>query len=155
QLADIGLEADILLEPVRRNSGPAIAAGATYVRANGDDPVMLSLAADHVILDEDSFRRACRSAVEAAGRGRIVMFGIRPNRPATEYGYIRPGSNGEAGVLDVEHFVEKPDCSAAERYVADGYFWNSGNLLFRASTLLEEYAAFEPETVRSIAEAVS
>jgi len=155
QLDEIGVEADVLLEPVRRDSGPAIAAGATYARSHSDDPIMLALAADHVILDDDSFRNACRSAREAAERGRIVMFGIRPNRAATEYGYIMPGSNGEAGVLDVERFVEKPDSPTAELYVEGGYFWNSGNLLFRASILLDEYAAFEPETVRSIAEAVS
>src|SRR5262249_19474737 len=154
QLAEIGADADILLEPVRRDSGPAIAAGATYARGRGDDPVMLALAADHVILDEDSFLAACKSALKAAERGRIVMFGIRPTRPATEYGYIRPGSNGEAGVLDVECFVEKPDGPTAERYVADGYVWNSGNLLFRASIFLDEYAALEPDAAKSIAEAV-
>jgi mannose-1-phosphate guanylyltransferase/mannose-6-phosphate isomerase len=155
QLAEIGAEADIVLEPACRDSGPAIAAGATYARDRSDDPIILALAADHVILDEGSFVAACRNAFAAANGGRIVLFGIRPDRAATEYGYIRPGGNGDAGVYDVERFVEKPDAPTAERYVADGCLWNSGNILFRASIFLDEYAAFEPETVTSVAEAVA
>ena len=154
QLAAIGAEADILLEPARRDSGPAISAGAAYARNRGDDPVVLALAADHVIHDESAFIGGCRTALQAADQGRIVTFGIRPDRPATEYGYIMPSAKENAGVFDVERFIEKPDPATAQRYVADGYLWNSGNILFRASTFLEEYAVFELESSKSIGQAV-
>src|SRR5262249_58579289 len=143
QLAEIGIEADILLEPARRESGPAIAAGAAYARRGGADPFILALAADHVVLDDRGFVSACRTALDAAGQGRIVAFGVKPERPATEYGYIRPRGAAGAGVLDVETFVEKPDDATAARYVVDGYLWDSGNFLFRARAVLHEYAPVE------------
>ncbi|HVY59201.1 MAG TPA: mannose-1-phosphate guanylyltransferase/mannose-6-phosphate isomerase [Xanthobacteraceae bacterium] len=153
QLAEIDAKADILLEPSRRNSGPAIAAGAALARRRGD-PVLLALAADHVIADAAAFSAACRRALAAAQSGRIVTFGIKPDRPATEYGYIRPGELLDPGVFAVEAFVEKPEFAAAERYVAEGFLWNSGNFVFRASVFLDEYRRFEPETVAAIDEAV-
>ena len=155
QLAEIGVEADILLEPARRDSGPAIAAGAAYARRNGGDPFILALAADHVVLDDRGFVSACETALDAAGQGRIVAFGVKPERPATEYGYIRPHGVEGAAVLDVERFVEKPDDATAARYVADGYLWNSANLLFRAGAFLDEYAAFEPDSVAAVTAAVA
>src|ERR1700685_2497672 len=91
QLAEIGLEADILLEPVRRDSGPAIAAGATFAGRRPGAAVVLALAADHVVRDTDAFVAACRQGLVAADAGRIVTFGVEPERPATEYGYISPG----------------------------------------------------------------
>src|ERR1700730_9796516 len=106
QLAEISAEADIVLEPARRDSGPAIAAGAVYARRHGGDPIMLALAADHVVSDTAAFAAACRIARDAAGNGSIVTFGVRPNRPATEYGYIRPGERIGADVLAVQKFVE-------------------------------------------------
>jgi mannose-1-phosphate guanylyltransferase/mannose-6-phosphate isomerase len=154
QLAELGVAADILLEPARRDSGPAIAAGTVFARRAGADPVVLALAADHVVLDDGGFATACRTAFEAASRGRIVAFGVRPDRPTTEYGYIRPRDGSGPDIFDVERFVEKPDNVTAQRYVAEGYLWNSGNLLFRASTFLEEYAAFEPDSVAAVRAAV-
>jgi mannose-1-phosphate guanylyltransferase/mannose-6-phosphate isomerase len=153
QLAEIGVAADVLLEPMRRDSAPAIMAGATFALAGGGDPIIAALAADHVVTDNAAFAAACRIAREAAASGRIVTFGIRPDRPATEYGYIRPGSKlGE--VFAVDKFVEKPDAAKAARYIADGYMWNSGNFMFRASVLLEEYRAFDPASAVAVAAAI-
>src|SRR5229473_2134658 len=92
QLAEIGLEADILLEPVRRDSGPAIAAGAIFAEMRDKDAIVLALAADHVVRDAGAFVAACRQGLVAAEAGRIVTFGVRPERAATEYGYISPGA---------------------------------------------------------------
>jgi mannose-1-phosphate guanylyltransferase/mannose-6-phosphate isomerase len=154
QLAAIGAEADILLEPVRRDSGPAIVAGATYALRRGDDPAVVALAADHVVTDPGAFAKICNSAGEAALDDRIVMFGVHPTRPATEYGYIRPGPAIRPGLFAIEKFVEKPDAETAAGYVAEGYLWNSGNFVFRAAFLLEEYRRFEPESAAAVAAAV-
>ena len=91
QLAEIGIEADVLLEPIRRDSGPAIAAGAAFALTRDRDAVVLALAADHVVRDTPAFVAACRQGLVAAEAGRIVTFGIKPERPATEYGYLNPG----------------------------------------------------------------
>jgi mannose-1-phosphate guanylyltransferase/mannose-6-phosphate isomerase len=154
QLAAIGAEADILLEPVRRDSGPAIVAGATYALRRGGDPVVAALAADHVVSDPAAFAKVCGAAGEAAVDDRIVMFGVEPVRPATEYGYIRPGPAIRPGLFAIERFVEKPDAETAARYVAEGYLWNSGNFVFRAGFLLEEYRRFEPESAAAIVAAI-
>jgi mannose-1-phosphate guanylyltransferase / mannose-6-phosphate isomerase len=109
QLAAIGAEADILLEPVRRDSGPAIAAGANYALRRGGDPVVVALAADHVVSDPAAFAKVCIAAGEAALENQIVMFGAQPRRAATEYGYIRPGLPIRPGLFAIERFIEKPD----------------------------------------------
>jgi len=133
QLAEIGLEADVLLEPMRRDSGPAIAAGAVFAEMRDKDAVVLALAADHVVRDADAFVAACRQGLMAAEAGRIVTFGVRPERAATEYGYISPGEPVSGEVRAVMKFVEKPDPVRAAEYIKAGYFWNSGNFMFRAS----------------------
>jgi mannose-1-phosphate guanylyltransferase/mannose-6-phosphate isomerase len=155
QLAAIGVEADILLEPVRRDSGPAIAAAAHFARRRDPDAVLLILAADHLVRRPDVFKSACAAALPAAQAGQIVVFGVTPQGPATGYGYIRPGEALEAGLRKVEAFVEKPDEPMAKRYVADGYLWNAGNFLFSASVLLEDYAAFESASAEAVAESVA
>ena len=154
QLAAIGAEADVLLEPARRDSGPAIAAGATYALRRGGDPVVVALAADHVVSDPAAFAKVGAAAGEAAADDRIVMFGVQPTRPATEYGYIRPGPAIQPGLAAIERFVEKPDADTAARYVAEGYLWNSGNFVFRAAFLLEEYRRFEPDSAAAVAAAI-
>jgi mannose-1-phosphate guanylyltransferase/mannose-6-phosphate isomerase len=154
QLAEVGIEADILLEPMRRDSGPAISAGAAFGAKRDGDPLMMALAADHVVTDRAGFVAACRDAATAASEGRIVTFGVKPDRPASDYGYIRPGSSIGGRVLTVEQFVEKPDMETAERYIAEGYLWNSGNFVFRANDLLGEYSAFDPETVAATKDAI-
>jgi len=154
QLAAIGIEADVLLEPERRDSGPAIAAGAAFAAMRDENTLLVALAADHAITDPAAFVKVCRLAAAAAGAGRIVTFGIRPTRPATEYGYIRAGASIGADIFAVEKFIEKPDANTAERYVKEGYLWNSGNFMFRAELLLAEYEKFEPESLAAIVDSV-
>jgi mannose-1-phosphate guanylyltransferase/mannose-6-phosphate isomerase len=154
QLSEIGIEADILLEPMRRDSGPAIVAGATFGAKRDGNPVMVALAADHVITDNSAFISACNEAAAGARNGLIVTFGVKPDRPATEYGYLRPGAAIGGAVLTVETFVEKPDAETAKRYIAEGYLWNSGNFVFAADDLLAEYSAFEADTVAAAMAAI-
>jgi mannose-1-phosphate guanylyltransferase / mannose-6-phosphate isomerase len=145
QLRERGVVADIVLEPMRRDSGPAVTVAAVMATERDRNALVLVLAADHVIRKPEEFRDACRSAAMAAAEGRIVTFGIRPTGPVTSYGYIRPGKklNG-ASVCAVEAFVEKPDADTAATYVADQYLWNSGNFLFHAATMIAEIERFEP-----------
>ncbi len=154
QLAAIAAEADILLEPVRRDSGPAVAAGAAFAAKRDGDPLVVALAADHVIADAAAFAKVCGTAAAAGAADRIVTFGVRPTRPATEYGYIRAGAPIGPDLFAVDQFVEKPDATTAARYVKDGYLWNSGNFLFRSGLLLDEYRAFEPQSGAAVASAV-
>src|SRR5207302_536630 len=121
QLAEIGAEADVLLEPMRRDSGPAIAAGAAFAQTRDAEAVVLALAADHVVRDADAFIAACRHGLVAAESGRIVTFGVKPERAATEYGYISPGEVVSGEVRAVAKFVEKPDPEKAAEYVKAGY----------------------------------
>jgi mannose-1-phosphate guanylyltransferase/mannose-6-phosphate isomerase len=155
QLAEIGVVADILLEPIRRDSAPAIAAGATYAKRRGGNPVVLALAADHIVTDTESFLASCRGACDAAERGYIVTFGVKPDRPAIEYGYICPGPAMGQGVYAVKNFFEKPDEQTASRHIEEGYLWNSGNFMFGADTILDDYRAFEAESADAIAAAVA
>jgi len=154
ELAAISVEADILLEPMRRDSGPAIVAGALFAYNRDKDAIVVALAADHVVTDPGAFAKACAAASRAAADRRIVTFGVRPTRPATEYGYIRAGAAVGPDIFAIDQFVEKPDKEKAKHYVAEGYLWNSGNFLFRADLLLEEYRSFEPESATAIAKAV-
>jgi mannose-1-phosphate guanylyltransferase / mannose-6-phosphate isomerase len=154
QLAEIGIDADVLLEPMRRDSGPAIAAGATFAQARDKEAVVLALAADHVVQDTPAFVAACRQGLVAAESGRIVTFGIRPERAATEYGYISPGDVVSGDVRAVAKFVEKPDAATAAEYIKAGYLWNSGNFMFRASVLLDEYRKVDAASVEAIGDAV-
>jgi mannose-1-phosphate guanylyltransferase/mannose-6-phosphate isomerase len=131
QLAAIEAEANILLEPVRRDSGPAIVAGAAFALAGDREAVVVELAADHVVADADAFAKVCSDARVAAADIRIVTFGVRPSRPSTEYGYICPRASIGPDIFAIEKFVEKPDAQTAERYVSAGYLWNSGNFTFR------------------------
>jgi len=155
QLNEIGLDADVLLEPVKRDSGPAIAAGAAFAALHYPDATVLALAADHVVTDNAAFVAACRAGLAATQAGRIVTFGIRPEGPSVEYGYIKPNASETTDVRTIERFVEKPDAETAKRYVAEGYLWNSGNFMFRAATLLDEYRAVDPDSIQSIEAAIS
>jgi mannose-1-phosphate guanylyltransferase len=156
QLRERGIEADIVLEPVRRDSGPAVAVSAVLATQRDRDALVLVLAADHIIRKPENFHEACRRAAVAAAEGRIVTFGIEPTYPATNYGYIRPGEklNG-ASVRAVEAFVEKPDAEIAATYVAERYLWNSGNFLFHAATMLGEIERFEPGIAEAAKAAVA
>lgn len=155
QLDAIGVSGEILLEPARRDSGPAIAAGAHLIACSAPDALVLVLAADHVVRDEAAFLAAVREAAETASGGRIITFGVKPDHPSTAYGYIAraPGAPAE-GVASVAAFVEKPDAETAARYLAEGYLWNAGNFLFRADAMLGEYARFDAATVAAAGAAV-
>ena len=146
----------MVIEPLRRDSGPAIAAATAVALKRDPEAVVLALAADHIILDVPQFRATCLAGREAAEAGRIVTFGIKPTEPKTSYGYILPGEAiGKNGVHAVKSFVEKPDAATAARYVRDGYLWNSGNFLFRADVLLSELARLEPAMAEAIEAAVA
>src|SRR6266566_6965568 len=155
QLRERGVEADIVLEPMRRDSGPAVTVAAVLAAERDRNALVLVLAADHVIRKPEEFRDTCRHAAAAAGEGRIVTFGIEPTHPATSYGYIRPGEklNG-ASARTVDAFVEKPDAVTAANYVAQKYLWNSGNFLFHAATMLGEIERFEPAMAEAAKAAV-
>lgn len=130
-----------LFESIGRNTAPAIALAAAFLMADGSDPIMVVLPADHVIKDEVRFREHLGAAIEAAGSGKLVTFGIQPTRPDTGFGYIKiKGSLIHAyGVYGVERFTEKPDRATAERFIKEGnYFWNSGMFVWRASVILAE-----------------
>ena len=154
QLAEINAEADVLLEPARRDSGPAIAAGAAFAKALDEDGVVLALAADHVVRDTVAFIAACHEGLLAAELGRIVTFGVKPERAATEYGYVSPAEAVIGEVRSVARFVEKPDAATAADYIKAGYLWNSGNFMFRASALLDEYSKVDPESIEAVTASV-
>ncbi len=154
QLEAVGVQASILLEPMRRDSGPAIAAGASFIAARDPNAVVIVLAADHVVQDVGAFRAAVAKAAAAAADGTIVTFGITPDKPATEYGYLRRGGSIGDGIFKVDAFVEKPDEATARQYVADGYLWNSGNFVFRADVLLSEYERLDAATIGAVRQAV-
>ena len=136
----------ILLEPEGRNTAPAIAVAALEALAIGDDPVLLVLAADHVITDVAAFERSVLLAESAAMRDQLVTFGITPSRPETGYGYIRAGEMVGDGIFEVASFVEKPSLETATDYVESGeYYWNSGMFLFRARRYLDELEAVRPK----------
>lgn len=145
QLQQLGVVPQaILLEPVGRNTAPAIAVAALEATLEDGDPVLLVLPSDHVIADEAAFRAAVLSALPAAQEGKLVTFGIVPTGPETGYGYIKASSGG--AVRAVDRFVEKPDAETARQYVESGkYFWNSGMFLFKASRYLAELELFQPE----------
>jgi mannose-1-phosphate guanylyltransferase/mannose-6-phosphate isomerase len=155
QLAEIGREADVLLEPMRRDSGPAIAAGAAFAQTRDKEAVVLALAADHVVADNAAFLAACREGLAAAAAGHIVTFGVQPERAATEYGYISPGEIISGQVRSVAKFVEKPDPETAASYVKAGYLWNSGNFMFRAAILLDEYRKVDGGSVQAVSDSVA
>ena len=156
QAEEVGVEATVVIEPLRRDSAPAIAAATAVALKRDPDAVVLALAADHIILDGLQFRATCLAGREGADAGRIVTFGIKPTEPKTSYGYILPGEAiGKTGVHAVKSFVEKPDAATAARYVKDGYLWNSGNFLFRADVLLSELARLEPAMAEAIEAAVA
>lgn len=143
------LSNNIILEPVGRNTAPAIALAAFLATSKDEDPLLLVLAADHVIDDVDAFHNAVNKAIPLASRGELVTFGIVPSGPETGYGYIKRGNILENSIIDVFSvmgFVEKPDFDTAKNYVDSGeYYWNSGMFLFRATRYLEELSKFRPD----------
>lgn len=157
QAREVGVEPTVMLEPVRRDSAPALLAATLLAQQmHGEGAMLLVLAADHVIGDVGLFHDACRKALAAAQLGHIVTFGITPTEPRTSYGYIRRGAALNGGsAAQVEAFAEKPNAQKAQDYVEAGYLWNSGNFLFPAHVMLEEAESFEPEIVEAVRGAVT
>jgi mannose-1-phosphate guanylyltransferase/mannose-6-phosphate isomerase len=146
QLRQLGIKhSGIFLEPVGRNTAPAIAISAFKALENGEDPLLLVLAADHVINDTSAFQQSVNQAATLAEDGKLVTFGIVGDKPETGYGYIKRGEQYQTGFV-VERFVEKPNEVTAEDYIKSGdYYWNSGMFLFKASRYLDELKAFRPD----------
>jgi len=145
----------IVLEPVGRNTAPAVAAAALMAKPGS---LLLILPSDHYIVDAGKFRAAVATAAKAAEAGALVTFGITPTAPETGYGYIRRGEAlaKTAGCFRVAAFVEKPNAATAAQYLASGqYLWNSGMFLFRADRYLTELAKFEPAMLASVKQAVA
>lgn len=141
QLAEVGVEAQVLLEPEARDSAPAMAVAAAWIARADPAGVAAFVASDHHVPDHDAFRAAVSEAGAAASKGRIVTLGVRPDGPSSAYGYIRPAGTGLSGVAA---FVEKPDAATAADYIAAGYLWNSGNFMVLAQTLLDELSVLAP-----------
>lgn len=143
------IASDIILEPMGKNTAPAITLAALAAVDKGDNPLLLVLAADHVIKDIPAFQQAVMDAKAFASQDKLVTFGIVPTHAETGYGYIRQGNqqtHSEATGFNVDSFVEKPDLATAQTYLDSGeYLWNSGMFMFKASRYLEELAKFSPE----------
>jgi mannose-1-phosphate guanylyltransferase/mannose-6-phosphate isomerase len=139
----------LILEPCRRDTAAAVAVAALLAERRRPSSPVLVLAADHLILDDALFLDAVRAGLEAAGDGRIVVFGLTPTEPKTSFGYIKPGANlrKSGDVRVVESFVEKPDLKKARAYLKAGYLWNSGNFLFRSDVMIGEFEEFAPEVI--------
>lgn len=144
QLGEVA--AVLLIEPAGRDSAPAMAAAAEWIARRDPDGVALFVASDHHIPDAAGFRASVIEGARAAAAGRIVTFGVRPSEPSSAYGYIQPEG---PGLAPVRRFVEKPDRQRAEAYVAEGYYWNSGNFVVRADVLLTELERFAPDVLRA------
>ena len=146
----------IVLEPMGKNTAPAVAVAAIKALAQGEDPVLLVLPADHHIKDKQGFQNAAAIGETLAEQGRLITFGVVPHAPETGYGYIKKGANFAKGAYVLVEFVEKPDLATAEQYLASGnYLWNSGMFMFKASVVLAELEKHAPEIVKACQQAVT
>ena len=146
----------IVLEPVGRNTAPAVAVAAIQALQHDPDAILLVLPADHVIADEEAFRTAVNTALSTAEQGKLVTFGIVPQHPETGYGYIRRGESINQQLYLVEKFVEKPDQAKANEYLsAGGYYWNSGMFMFRADRYLQELETYRPDMISACQDALA
>lgn len=157
QLSDIGMtDSWFLIEPVARNTAPAIAAAAVFAAQKSPEAVLFILPADHVIRPTDAYNAAIEAGVNAARDGKLVTFGIEPSHPETGYGYIKGGSDVAPRVRAVDQFVEKPNYKKAVQLLdAGGYYWNSGMFMFRADRFLEELGRHEPDILSASKSAVA
>ena len=145
----------VLLEPIGRNTAPAIAAAALQSLKLSDDAVLLVLSADHVIQDIDIFHSAINIANKQAQDGKLVTFGIIPTDANTNFGYIKSSNDDNDGAFRVKEFVEKPDLPTAQTYLEQGnYLWNSGMFMFKASTLIDELTTYSSDIVKAVSASV-
>ena len=151
QLREIGQDPmAVMLEPMGRNTAPALTLAALQAMEGGADPVLVVTPADHTVADGEAFSAALRQAVADATQGGIVILGIKPDRPDTGFGYIRAHADGS-----VAAFVEKPDAATAERYVQEGYCWNGGMFVLRASTWMSELERYRPDIAAATRKALA
>jgi mannose-1-phosphate guanylyltransferase len=157
QLRQISIDdATIILEPIPKNTAPAIALAAHEAIKKDEEAILLVLPADHVIEDIFAFHSTVKKALPVAEGGKLITFGIVPNRPETGYGYVRRGQEENEKIFKVAAFVEKPNEATAKEYLKNGhYYWNSGMFLFGAKTFLEELKTFAPEIADACEEAFS
>ncbi|NWB97832.1 mannose-1-phosphate guanylyltransferase/mannose-6-phosphate isomerase [Pseudomonas gingeri] len=157
QLRRLGLEnTNILLEPMGRNTAPAVALAALQASSEEQDPVLLILAADHLIRDVAAFQESIQQALPLALAGKLVTFGIVPTQAETGYGYIEKGNALDTSGFEVARFVEKPDEETAQAYLASGhYLWNSGMFMFRAHRYVDELEKFRPDILAACRSALA
>ena len=156
QLRAAGLvAARIVLEPIGRNTAPALAVGALLAAAEDPDALILSAHADHAIPDAEAFRAAVARGAEPAKAGRVVLFGVTPTYPATAYGYIEPAAGQASGVRGVVRFLEKPDEARAADLIRAGCLWNSGLFLMSAASLIAELDRHEPAVLAAARAAIA
>ncbi len=152
QLREVGIElSGALLEPVGRNTAPALTLAALAAQVHGEDPVLVVTPADQAVVNTSVFTRVIHQAIREAVGGNIVILGITPDRPETGYGYIQAQAQNDAGAIDVQRFVEKPNSTTAQQYLNDGgYYWNSGIFVLKASVWLKAINAFRPDISESV-----
>ena len=154
QLGELGVKPTILLEPMAKNTAPAIAAACCAAMKQDKDAVVVVLPSDHVIKDVEVFQTSVMTAAGLAEKGHLVTFGIVPTFPATGYGYVKGGEHVAHHVYSLDKFVEKPCLEKAQEYLASGeYSWNSGMFVFKASCFIEELKAHNPEMAKLSIEA--
>jgi mannose-1-phosphate guanylyltransferase / mannose-6-phosphate isomerase len=161
QVRQLGRQGTVLLEPVGRNTAPALTLAALWALRTGEDPVLVVMPADHVILDADAYQEAVKKAAALAESGLVATFGIAPDCPETGYGYIQigaplAGKNIESGAHELARFVEKPDLESAQRYLDSGsYLWNSGIFVMKASVWKSAIGACRPDILAACETALS
>jgi len=151
QLREAGIELGAaLLEPVGRNTAPALTLAALAAQEGGQDPVLVVTPADQTVVNTAAFNQAMQQAIREAGSGSIVILGITPDRPETGYGYIQTKSQSAAGAMVVQRFVEKPNADTAQQYLDEGgYYWNAGMFVLKASVWLNALSAFRPDIAKA------
>lgn len=153
QLREIGTTATLLLEPIARNTAPALTLAALAAAENGQDPLLVVTPADQSIGDESAFIQSMQTAIRCAAQGGIVIFGVPPTRPETGFGYIQAHAPAvpPAPTFEVRRFVEKPDAATAQRYLeGGGYYWNAGMFVLKASVWLEALRTFRPDILHAV-----
>jgi mannose-1-phosphate guanylyltransferase/mannose-6-phosphate isomerase len=157
QLNEIGFsDSAIILEPLARNTAPALALAALHAKETQPGSTLLVLSADHMIRDVEEFRRVVKVAADAAAKNHLVTFGVQPTHPETGYGYIKTNSGSAEAkeVFNVEQFVEKPDLNTAQSYLDAGcYYWNSGMFVFKTDVFLSELQHHSPDVIATANEA--
>lgn len=156
QAHEIGIEVSIIVEPIGRNTAPAIAFAALYELKKNKNPNLLILPADHLLDDVQQFHSAIKYGIEKCEEGGLVSFGIVPESPETGYGYIKMERTEDKSVGKIDKFVEKPSLDVAKEYLASGdYYWNAGMFLFQAKTYMDELSSYAQEIANNSAEAMN